>query len=510
MNRTDRRYLYYSGILESQYSTPSTADGRFVGDFITRSLQLEPRFRLLQPIDCTEEVCDSEIQIQDAEFKLAARYLIKQEKQVIVEFEQDSDFINKYVLKIWFLNHDSVNNTSLQDIGGIKPVLWDDMEKNTLVPRSNLPEEGVNLNYFKAYEEGSLHHGKLRGKAILKVPNPDYRERHYCAYVYDETRLRCDNEVPVLNGLCPLHVPPSPPPVQCAYIIPDTQKRCENTFYGIEGDFCHIHQQDQNKQCLYVDQSTGARCPNSLPVQGPDVCDAHTSNVYPCWDSSGGCLSGGCLGLTLPGGVNSGCGCLGALLGLLLLLWFIWCVILGNCGNGIGRNTQPTIIRDTVFVEVIREVKDTLMIIETDTIALIDSTVREISVTLALPNVQFFTDSDKLLPSSAQELSTVVNYLIDNPEARGVIYGHTDSIGNNQHNLELSQRRAESVKDYFVSFNIDPNRLQAVGEGETKPKASNATPEGRLMNRRVEMEIITSTKEETTRIQVDPDSLDRR
>src|SRR5690606_33594364 len=68
--------------------------------------------------------------------------------------------------------------------------------------------------------------------------------------------------------------------------------------------------------------------------------------------------------------------------------------------------------------------------------------------------------------------------------------GHTDSIGTEQYNQGLSERRANSVKDYLVSKGIDPNRIYVEGKGETQPVASNATREGRAQNRRVEIEIV--------------------
>jgi OOP family OmpA-OmpF porin len=66
------------------------------------------------------------------------------------------------------------------------------------------------------------------------------------------------------------------------------------------------------------------------------------------------------------------------------------------------------------------------------------------------------------------------------------IRGYTDSVGPASYNLELSQRRAEAVKQYLVNAGIDPSRLVAKGYGEADPIASNKTPEGRAQNRRIE------------------------
>ncbi|MBD3319746.1 MAG: OmpA family protein, partial [Chitinivibrionales bacterium] len=64
---------------------------------------------------------------------------------------------------------------------------------------------------------------------------------------------------------------------------------------------------------------------------------------------------------------------------------------------------------------------------------------------------------------------------------------HTDSVGSNQANKKLSQKRAESVMNYLITRGIDPSRLRAVGMGEEDPIASNRRAEGRAMNRRVEL-----------------------
>ena len=71
-----------------------------------------------------------------------------------------------------------------------------------------------------------------------------------------------------------------------------------------------------------------------------------------------------------------------------------------------------------------------------------------------------------------------------------IAVGYTDSIGTEQYNLGLSQRRANAVKEYLVSKGIAANRIYTEGKGEADPIASNATREGRAQNRRVEIEIV--------------------
>ncbi len=70
------------------------------------------------------------------------------------------------------------------------------------------------------------------------------------------------------------------------------------------------------------------------------------------------------------------------------------------------------------------------------------------------------------------------------------IEGHTDSVGNDTANLKLSQKRADSVMAQLIKLGIDPGRLEAVGFGETKPIASNATKAGKAENRRTEFNIV--------------------
>lgn len=102
--------------------------------------------------------------------------------------------------------------------------------------------------------------------------------------------------------------------------------------------------------------------------------------------------------------------------------------------------------------------------------------------------ILFDTDSDRLKPESAPVVQSIARGLETNPNLRLLIEGHTDSVGNPAHNLELSKRRAEAVKAVLVSqFKVDAARLTTNGLGATKPIDSNDTPQGRSQNRRVEL-----------------------
>ncbi len=103
--------------------------------------------------------------------------------------------------------------------------------------------------------------------------------------------------------------------------------------------------------------------------------------------------------------------------------------------------------------------------------------------------VQFRTDSDEILPASYDMLREVARVMDANPDMAIRVEGHTDSEGDDNYNMELSRRRAESVRQFIVHEGVDESRIDSVGRGETRPIANNATPEGRRRNRRVEFHI---------------------
>jgi outer membrane protein OmpA-like peptidoglycan-associated protein len=102
--------------------------------------------------------------------------------------------------------------------------------------------------------------------------------------------------------------------------------------------------------------------------------------------------------------------------------------------------------------------------------------------------ILFDTDNDMIKPESAPVIKQIARGLETNPNLKLLIEGHTDSVGEAAHNLDLSKRRAEAVKAVLIGqFNVDPSRLSATGLGSTKPVDSNDTPQGRAQNRRVEL-----------------------
>lgn len=111
---------------------------------------------------------------------------------------------------------------------------------------------------------------------------------------------------------------------------------------------------------------------------------------------------------------------------------------------------------------------------------------REIGKQFVLRGINFESGRADLTPDSHTVLDQVIASMNAYPEAKLEVRGHTDSQGPASFNLELSQRRAEAVRQYLIKGGIDPGRLTAVGIGEEEPMTTNATPEGRALNRRIE------------------------
>jgi len=104
-------------------------------------------------------------------------------------------------------------------------------------------------------------------------------------------------------------------------------------------------------------------------------------------------------------------------------------------------------------------------------------------------DILFDYDSASLRSESRSTLNDLANNFKQYPDEVFDVQGHTDSTGTSEYNMGLSQRRADSVRSYLSQSGVPINRINAVGYGETKPKSSNDTPEGRQLNRRVEIHI---------------------
>ena len=101
----------------------------------------------------------------------------------------------------------------------------------------------------------------------------------------------------------------------------------------------------------------------------------------------------------------------------------------------------------------------------------------------------FDAGSSTLQPGAYDRLRGLARTLGNYPKSRVIIKGHTDSTGADAFNQELSEARSDRVRNFLVAEGVAPSRITAIGFGEALPVTTNATPEGRAQNRRVEIEI---------------------
>ena len=104
-----------------------------------------------------------------------------------------------------------------------------------------------------------------------------------------------------------------------------------------------------------------------------------------------------------------------------------------------------------------------------------------------MPDVLFDFNKSTLKPSAKERLAKVAGIILAYPDLQLKIDGYTDSVGSEQYNQQLSDERAAAVRDYLISQGVSANNVIAQGFGKNDPIASNASPEGRQQNRRVEM-----------------------
>jgi outer membrane protein OmpA-like peptidoglycan-associated protein len=116
------------------------------------------------------------------------------------------------------------------------------------------------------------------------------------------------------------------------------------------------------------------------------------------------------------------------------------------------------------------------------------------NITLNMPgNVTFDTDSAALRPQFFGVLNSVGKVLTEYDKTVVEVAGHTDSTGSDSYNMQLSQRRANTVGEYLYTQGIMDQRIMTVGMGEHHPVADNSTAEGRQLNRRVEITLVPIT-----------------
>ena len=112
----------------------------------------------------------------------------------------------------------------------------------------------------------------------------------------------------------------------------------------------------------------------------------------------------------------------------------------------------------------------------------------ELVVTFNNP-ILFDTDSSMLKPDARSLLEHVASVLQQYPDTNVLVKGHTDNTGSETHNLQLSDRRSNAVRNYLVTLGVSGERMRAMGFGESMPVAANTSESGRQQNRRVELQI---------------------
>lgn len=105
-------------------------------------------------------------------------------------------------------------------------------------------------------------------------------------------------------------------------------------------------------------------------------------------------------------------------------------------------------------------------------------------------DVKFDFDKSRVREESYSDIKNLADFMQQYPQTTTVVEGHTDSVGTDQYNQRLSERRAEAVRNVLVNeYGVQGNRVNSVGYGESRPVADNSTEEGRQINRRVEAEV---------------------
>ncbi len=107
-------------------------------------------------------------------------------------------------------------------------------------------------------------------------------------------------------------------------------------------------------------------------------------------------------------------------------------------------------------------------------------------------SIEFDFDKATLRSVNRELLSRIVGVLLTSHDYHIYVYGHTDDVGSDEYNMDLSKRRADTVRDYLVKGGIDPSIISTKGYGKTRPLVSGKDPASRARNRRVELAIVNS------------------
>ncbi len=217
------------------------------------------------------------------------------------------------------------------------------------------------------------------------------------------------------------------------------------------------------------------------------------TSIKQTWDGMSQTGQGAAAGGTIGAAVGTG---IGALIGGGKGTW-IGALVGGALGAGTGAlvgnhmdQQKKELEKELASIREQANKRDTTIIIQT----VKDSNNLD-AIRLVMGNgVLFKTGSAALSPAAEATLSKVAYNLKQFPETDVTVIGYTDNTGTEELNQRLSVQRANSVVSYLEKLGIPASRLTAIGKGEADPIVSNATPEGRAQNRRVEI-YITASKE---------------
>jgi len=474
----ERIFKYYLGVIECQFELLEIDQPTIRSVNGQHRILLQPKFRFFDFHEITE------VDFNESLEQIRLGKYLKHNNLSVIDFvpKNQNDIIAKE-FDLAYLTFETETTPKL----------------NKLDNESTSPEASLWEETFIASTSIDNYKFSLPLSPFL-VNNKDYRHGRLharcCIRTFEEIEIPDTPQIPISNVSQPTNDPTFK---KCDYLDKDTLIQCDN-LVAPDVQFCPLHDNVINNPVndgCFTDGCFGG-------VGGTrKLWNNYLTPIGLDYTNSRGCFNGqntnplGCFSTGVPVQSRLGCG-LGSLLGLIALLWLLACLLFGQCG-GCKEKTSKTISNpDTVYVEVFRELKDTLKIVKN----FVDSNTTHNYEMVSLPYVQFFTDSDKLLPSSTKELQTLAEYLIKNDSLQATILGHTDNLGDSKSKLELSQRRAESVKKFLVSIGVKESNLSAVGKGDTQPKAPNTTKEGRLMNRRVEVKLQQNQISTTKRVEL--------
>jgi outer membrane protein OmpA-like peptidoglycan-associated protein len=163
---------------------------------------------------------------------------------------------------------------------------------------------------------------------------------------------------------------------------------------------------------------------------------------------------------------------------------------LNSTGQQLAGTQQQLITEKTARAEAEKRAREALDKLATSAAASVKQETRGTVITIP-GSVLFASAKSTLLPNAQSKLAMVADALKDQEDRQILVEGHTDSQGTDAFNQELSQGRAQAVRDYLVSRGVPADRIRAQGFGSSRPLGDNSSPEGRANNRRVEIIVQT-------------------